>query len=156
MLSWLSVRQNRLTALPESIADCVRLKTLYLKDNDLCILPLRMAELSLGQLSLANNPRLDLDCVGSHPLVSSLDTLVTANNGRAWWRRVGRAQVLCIASALQSLELPTLVLLAITDQYDVSQQQVTMFLKWSAISLVRHFLEKQRANQESHQEAKVD
>jgi hypothetical protein len=138
-LSWLSLRQNRLTELPESIAECTNLKTLYLKDNNLCTLPRRLGQLQLTQFSLTNNTRLDQTCVGSRTLVAALDDLVMANNETEWWCRIGRQQVLLIAGALQSLELPTLVLLSIVDSYDAWQQRVKMFVKWNAICAVRHF-----------------
>lgn len=141
-LSWLSLRQNQLTELPESIAECTKLTTLYLKDNNLCTLPRRLGQLQLNQFSLTNNVRLDQRCVGSRALVSALDDLVVANNDTEWWCRIGRPQVLRIVSALQTLELPTLVLLSIVDNYDASQERVKMFVKWNAICAVRHFHER--------------
>lgn len=143
-LSWLSLRQNRLTELPESISECTNLKTLYLKDNDLCRLPRRFGQLqlSLRQFSLVNNVRLDQTCVGSRELISALDDLVVANNDTEWWCRIGRQHVLTIVSALQALQLPSLVLLSIVDNYDASQTRVKMFVKWKAICAVRHFFDR--------------
>jgi Leucine-rich repeat (LRR) protein len=164
-LEELMLDNNRLVAVPAELGK-LPLTELWLRRNRLCWLPLELDGLAATTIVTVRvhrffhdrrlTRRLQLDG-NAFPLVNvDGDARPRLRELFAWTTHIGmireRAMAICIA--LQDLELPAFVTLAIVDEA-VPENEIRMWAKWELITAVKHFDVKRNGGKKKKKKKKM-